>query len=356
MHIAINTIPLSGGHSGRGIGLYTKELIRALGAYASDITVSQFSDISSVDSSVDVIHYPFFDPFFLTMPWRSSKPIVVTIHDLIPIAYPEHFPRGIRGEIKWQVQKQAVRAVANAVITDSRASKEDIKRFFGIPSGRIFPVPLAPRSTLRQVTDKRMLLSLKKRYSIREKFFLYVGDVNWNKNVMGLLAAIDLYKRETKSDFQVILVGRAFLDADLEQTAEIRRFVAEHNLNGEVITPGFISDSDLAAFYSLATACVFPSFAEGFGFPVLEALSCGCPVVTSDVASLNEISGPSIRINPTRPDDILRGLKTAVSLSASKRKELVQKGLDWAKQFTWKKVAVGTANVYEKTLNNHSGL
>lgn len=339
---------MSDGHSRRGIGLYTKELISALGKFEPSHTYSFFTKPSEIDSRADIVHYPFFDPFLLTLGRTSPKPTVVTCHDLIPIVYAEHFPRGIRGEIKWQIQKRRLRQIARTIITDSNASKADIERVLGIPRARVFAVPLAPRTGFRPVTDTKRLSEVRKRYKLNNKYILYVGDVNWNKNVFGLLESV--YR-----SVQLVLVGKAFTDADLPQTRAIRQRI-DHLGITNVVTPGFVSDNDLAGLYSQAQMLVFPSFVEGFGFPVLEAQACGCPVVTSNVPSLREIAGPGVLVDPSKPEDIRRGLDMVLSFSSHQRRLLIQKGLEWAGNFTWEKVARQTVEVYEKTFRNYSGV
>lgn len=345
---------MSGGHSGRGIGLYTKELIGAIGKYSPGTELSFFKDIASVDKKADIIHYPFFDPFFLTMPWRSPKPTIVTIHDLIPLSYPDHFPRGIKGEIKWQVQKWAVKHVARAVITDSVASKREIETIVQFPKDAITAIPLAPREVFRPVKDEKTLARIRKQYALPEAFFLYVGDVNWNKNIQGLLHAYFQYKKTRKEYEKLILIGRAFWEKHLSEVKEIDRIIHQLDLSTDVRMPGFISDADLAGMYSLASACVFPSFAEGFGFPVLEAMACGCPVIAGDSPGLVEIAGPSVLVSPHNSSDIRKGLDMIRSLSVQKRDQIVTDGLVWTKKYTWQKVAVQTVKAYEKTLNHYS--
>lgn len=342
MHIAIHTGPLTSAHSKRGIGLYTKELVEALEEHQPAHTYSHFSRSSGILTDADVIHYPFFDPFFLTLPWKSPKPTVVTCHDLIPIVFADHFPRGIRGEFKWQVQKNSLKRIADSIITDSQSSKNDIARILGYPSDHIYSIPLAARPVFQPVKDKKVLSDMKKKYKLNNKFILYVGDVNWNKNIPGLMRAFDLYAK-TYSDVQLVCIGKAFIEHQVKKAAN-------------VTMPGFVSDEDLAGLYSLAQVLVYPSFAEGFGFPVLEAMACGSPVVTSDAPGLLEIAGPAITVDPHKPEDIRRGIDVVLSFSSSRRNEMIQKGFAWAKKFTWEKVAKDTVRVYEEIIHHYSGL
>lgn len=308
--------------------MYTKELINALTEFKPSHTYSFFTKTSQIDKRADIIHHPFFDPFFLTLPWNVSKPTVVTCHDLIPIVHAAQFPPGIRGKIKWQIQRRTITHVAQNIITDSQASKNDIERVLSYPKERIFSIPLAPRAVFRPITDKKVLSKLKETYKLNNKFILYVGDINWNKNVPGLLNSVH--------DIELICVGKAF---------------ADYPTNKKSVTfLGFVPEEDLAGLYSMAEALVYPSFAEGFGFPVLEAMACGCPVVTSNVSSLVEIAGPAIMVDPYVPEDIQRGIDTALSLSSSDRRKMIVKGFKWVKKFTWKNVVSQTISVYEKTL------
>lgn len=354
MHIAINTSPMTGGHSGRGIGLYTKELIEALAIHEPAHRYSYFSLPSGIPAECDVVHLPFFDPFILTLPWTVSKPTVVTVHDLIPIVHAAHFPKGIRGWFKWQIQRAVVKNTAAAIITDSEASRRDIERVLDFRKDRIFPIPLAPRSfPVNSAGD--LTQEVKKKYDVNGEFILYVGDVNWNKNIPGVLNAYSSYIKGKKDKPVLVLVGKAFPDYSIAESASIHAQIIQLGLTGLVKMPGFVPDEALGLLYRVARVLLYPSFAEGFGFPVLEAMAAGCPVVTSSVSSLPEIAGPAILVNPHRAEDIRRGLDMVLSLSSDLRSKLVAQGAHWAKQFTWARVAHETVRVYEKTHGNYSG-
>ena len=126
MKIAIDITPLESAHRARGVGVYTKNLIDALETYGKQHTYLYFTGHQLVPPDADVVHYPYFDPFFLTLPLVKPKPTVVTVHDLIPLVFPYKFPAGIRGNIKWQVQKLSLHG-AKRIIADSNSSKNDSK-------------------------------------------------------------------------------------------------------------------------------------------------------------------------------------------------------------------------------------
>jgi len=348
MRIAIDTAPLSGGHTNRGVGGYTRNLIEALKTYQSGNTYLLFdSGVEGPPQQAEIIHFPFFDPFILTLPLMSPKPTIVTVHDLIPIIFPKAFPKGIRGSLKWEIQKYSLKR-KQRILTDSECSKKDIARITGIPDDTIDVVYLAP--SLPKYTGKDDFTSTKKQYRIPGDYFLYVGDVNWNKNVIGLLRAFSSFTDHHLFPMCLVLVGKAFLDTTLPQTREINAIIADFNIEDRIIRTGYIDEKNLSLLYKHAHALIQPSLYEGFGFPVLDALSMGCPVICSSSASLLEIAGPSIMVDVSIPSSIVDGLIKISTLSKEKRRVLIKKGFEWVHRFTWEKVARDTVASYEKVL------
>ncbi len=354
MHVAIDVSPLSSGHKSRGTGIYTKQLVEALKTFQSAHTYSLITKRSEISKDADIVHYPFFDPFFLTLPLRKAKPTVVTVHDLIPIAYPDHFPKGIRGSLAWQIQRRSLKG-ASCIITDSEHSKQDIERLTGIAGSRIRVVYLAPPEGRAKVTDVNVLKHLQDTYRLRKPFILYVGDVNWNKNIPGLLRA---FNRIVRSDpnVRLVFVGGAFTNTSLAEVKHIDELIASYGLGPATAKLGHISDEDLSGLYTLAACVVLPSFAEGFGFPVLEAMKCGSPVVVARTSSLVEISGPAVTVNPADPGDIARGIRRVLHLSLTGRRKMVNEGTAWVRQFTWENVARETVAVYQSVLRKRRGI
>ncbi len=380
MHIAIDITPLSTGHKDRGIGSYTKLLIEALQKYEPTHTYTLFTRTDSLPKNVDLVHYPYFDPFFLTLPLYKTLPTVVTVHDLIPLVYPDKFPPGIKGRIKWEIQRFSLQG-ASRVITDSMQSKEDVIRLTHVSRDKIDVVYLAPGGQFRRmdhVKDKKTLEKVAKKYHVPKDFILYVGDVNWNKNIAGLLKAFEIVKssfgkastvssstvssesnrsaeptqdkQKSKQDIALVLVGKVFTDGSLPEVKEIKQLITQLNLAEDVRMIGFVPEEDLVAIYNLATVYVQPSIYEGFGLPVLEAMSSGCPVVCSYAASLTEIGGPSISIDPFDPVNIASGLEQVLGMNKNQQSRLVREELDWVKKFSWKSVAAQTVASYEKAL------
>lgn len=348
MNVAIDVSPLGTGHKNRGVGTYTKLLIEALQKYEKKHSYYFFTRGQDKPKNIDVIHYPYFDPFFLTLPVITSRPTVVTVHDLIPLVFPEHFPAGVRGMIKWQVQRLSLGRTTR-IITDSHASKRDIIRIAGIGSHAIDVVRLAPADVFHPVTDKVLLQIVTTKYKLPERFILYVGDINWNKNIPGLLEA---FQQFNSKDIKLVLVGKAFVERSPESDA-IQARIDALGIRGDVIMPGFVPLNDLPSLYALASVYVQPSHYEGFGLPILEAFACGCPVISMRSPGLSEIAGPAIMVDPKIHGDLSARLQEALAMPVSRRQALIQEGILWARRFSWEAVAHQTVQSYEKTVVIH---
>lgn len=343
MKVALDVSPLKDANRYRGVGIYTQQLVKSLQSLKiSDFSCRLIEDKKMIKDS-DLIHYPFFDLFFLTLPLKKGKPTIVTIHDVIPLIFAEHYPVGIRGNLKFQIQKLSLKGV-KAIITDSKNSKKDITRYLGYPQKRIHVVHLAPAKEFKPIINQQTLAAVKNKYHLPEKFILYVGDVNYNKNVSGLIKAL----AGLKGKMSLVLVGKAFKDENLKETQGILRLINSLRLGKKVMRLGWISpDKDLAAIYNLASVYCQPSFYEGFGLPVLEAMACGCPVVAAKTSSLLEICGSvAVMVDPNNINDMIKGLREALN----KREELIKKGLLQAKKFSWQKTAQETYEVYQKVV------
>ena len=348
--VGIITSPLSSGHAVRGVGFYTArilpELIKKAPSFDLSITeIQNPADIYSAD--IDLIHYPFFDPFLNTLPVFKSLPTVVTIHDVIPWEYPEIYPPGFRGGINALLQKLSLLSVSR-VITDSYASIKSILRLTAVPHSRLRLVYLAADPIFKPVTDTALLGRVAKKYTLPEKFILFVGDINWNKNLSGLVtAAIEL-------GYPLVIVGKQAGQAESMDPAhpEHRHLpeLLKQLKNPLVRRLGFVPVQDLVSLYSLATIYSQPSFAEGFGLPVLEAMACGTPVACSNTHSLPEIAGESaVYFNPYSSEEIASSLKSLWT-DTRLRAKLKESGLKQSAKFSWKSAAENTLRVYREII------
>lgn len=332
--------------STRGIGVYTRELIAAL---QKTHHKSKFiaRDTRPEKIGADLVHYPYFDPFFLTLKKYVNVPVVITIHDLIPLKFPKHFPLGIKGKIKWFIQRGLAQRVDH-IITDSESSKRDILKFIGIDEKRVSVVPLGPNRS--QAVQVRLTKKIAQSYHLPDKYLLYVGDINWNKNVPGLIKTFGSLK---DPDLHLVLVGKVFADApNIPEYHAVKQAIADSGKSDLIHILGFVPSHHLSVIYSLATLYVQPSWYEGFGLPILEAMKFGCPVASSNLGSLPEIGGEAVAYFDPNKD--MAEVITSLLRSPARREALSAAGLVQAGNFTWNKTAELTYKVYEQVLSARS--
>lgn len=347
LKVAFDIRPLTNPEKYRGVGVYTKNLLQGLKKEDLGIKLIEFSDESQIPGEVDLIHYPYFNPFLVTLPLYSKIPRVITVHDVIPLLFPQHFPKGFRGWFKWQRQKLALK-LSQQIITDSLSSKKDIIKVTGIRKTKVNPVYLAADPIFQPASQSEQK-RVRQKYDLPAKFVLYVGDFNWNKNVVNLTkACLDL-------DLALLVLGSKAIATDYDhfhpENRALTQFQELATNYADLTTPGFVAQKDLVALYSTATVYCQPSYYEGFGLPVLEAMVCGCPVVCSQNSSLVEVAGSAaIAIkDPKHLNSIETALSQAFNLSPSARDKLIKKGLIQAQQFSWQKTVKETIKVYENT-------
>lgn len=353
MKVAVNAYPLKSGHKDRGIGFYTYNLIENLKKDTS-MDVKEFTDLSKV-GDVDIVHYPWFDFFFHTLPIRKKFKTIVTIHDTIPLKFPEHYPAGLRGKINFFLQKMALENCH--IITDSKVSKEDLNKYLRLDPKNISVVHLAANDSFKPQSDTK-LLYIKRKYNLPDRFLLYVGDANWIKNLPFLIEGYDKLRQISNlEDVKLVLVGAVFLKKveninhpELESLKKVNELIKNKNLEIDILRPGDLNLEELVSFYNLATIYVQPSLYEGFGLPLIEAFSCGTPVVCSRRGSLMEIGGDApIYFDPTNPK-LFISIVTELLQNRSLQERLSKSGLKRATQFSWNKVANETKNIYFEVL------
>lgn len=349
MNIAIDITPISGssGHKVRGVGFYIEYLKKALLEYFPENEYQFFTKGESIEKATDIIHYPYFEPFFLSLPIIKKHKTVVTVHDLTPIIFPQHFPSGLKGALRWQIQKNNLRR-SDGIITDSYTSQKDIAGILGIKKKKINVVYLAASEEFHKIEQGKWRHEIIKKYNLPEKFVLYVGDVTWNKNIPRLIEAIK------EINLTLVVVGKTIAENSYDSTNSWNKDLVsvQKMIKGDkrFIRLGFVPTSDLAALYNIATVFVFPSMYEGFGLPVVEAMQSGCPVVLSKEGCLPEIGDKAVYyVNPYETGSIANGIGE-VFFNSKVQKDLSEKGLRQAKKFSWKKTAEETINAYKKAL------
>jgi glycosyltransferase involved in cell wall biosynthesis len=346
LKVGVDTSPLYGPSGVRGVGKYVAQLLPALRS-TKKVKIVEFKDSFNLRTT-DLIHYPYFDFFFLTLPFFKNKKTVVTIHDCTPLVFPEIYPPGMRGKIKFFLQKLSLKTVS-AVIADSECSKKDIVQFLGVAKEKIKVIYLAADSDYKKIPQEgRWPAMIRKKYDLGENFLLYVGDVNPNKNLERLLRAF----ARLPQDYDLVLVGKAFKNLRLSEVRRITALVKELGIKKRVKFPGFVPGSDLAKIYNLAKVFCLPSLYEGFGLSILEAMACGCPVLTGNVSSMPEVAGEAaVLVDPNSEESILDGLKKLTS-DSKLCDQLIARGFVQAQKFTWHKTAEETVEVYKQILAN----
>ncbi|MCL5090804.1 MAG: glycosyltransferase, partial [Patescibacteria group bacterium] len=215
--VALDISPLTGQNSFRGQGMYTRRLWEALKNFQK-VEILPFSQNESVPQA-DLVHYPYFSPFSLTLPISLPDKFVVTVHDLIPLVFPQAYPPGIKGKLKFEIQKFNLHK-AKGIITDSYSSQSDISRFTGIAKEKIEVIYLAAGNHLKRISDQEILQKVKEKFNLPPKFVLYVNDVNYNKNLPGLVRAC----REV--GIKLVVVGKQAVE---------KKFNAEHIENKPLV-------------------------------------------------------------------------------------------------------------------------
>ena len=280
-------------------------------------------------------HSPRPDVFFSMThyaPRFSPIPTVVAIMDLGFLQNPEQFTAKDFNQLKsWT--GYSVRQ-AKRVIAISEFTKQDIIKTYGLDPVTVTVTPLAYDHKLFKPTQNPAIL---KKYNITKPYILFLGSLRPSKNIEGLIRAF--YELKT-INYQLVIAGKkAWLYDQILKLADDR-----------VIFTGFVEDSEKPALMSAAEAFVLPSFHEGFGIPVLEAMACGTPVVISKVASLPEVGGDAaIYVDPHDPASIAAGIKSAIG---SNRAKFVQAGLNRVKSFSWDKTAQLTLQCLETATAN----
>ncbi len=336
--ILIDTSRLNIANKFRGIGIYATNLSK----YLSRVDKShQYLLSASRAQGIDLIHYPYFDLFFKTLTPVKSVKQIVTVHDVIPLKFPKAFPPGIRGKIKFTFQKKALKK-SDAIITDSNSSKQDIYKHLNIPKQKIFVVPLAASNQFKPTRTKPPL-------PIPDDYILYVGDVNHNKNLPTLLKSFSAIKNKK---INLVLVSNAW-SQPIQPIQKLNQLIRNLQLGSRITTISHsLETNQLASLYSHAKAYIQPSLYEGFGLPVLEALACGTPVVSSNTSSLPEVVGDAaILVKPTEKG-VTNGINKVLKLTKTQRQQLVKRGFSQAKLFSWEKTALDTIKVYNQVLNH----
>jgi glycosyltransferase involved in cell wall biosynthesis len=287
-------------------------------------------------TGVDLLHVQYTAPPFF------RRPIVVTIHDLSFEHFPQFFTAKERFFFKRTIPHTARRAFK--VLTVSEYSRQDIIHTYRIHPEKVVVTPNGVGPEFAPVRERSRLEALKKKYGIEREYLLSVGNLQPRKNLARLIRAYT-HLRASGEEFryQLVIVGkRAWLYKHIFHEAHRSRYA------GDVILTDYVPESDLPGLYSGATAFVYPSIFEGFGLPVVEAMACGTPVVTSNSSALPEVVGEAgLMVDPYDEEALAKAILRVVE-DAQLRARLSEKSLLQAAKFSWRRTAELTLAVYQE--------
>lgn len=288
---------------------------------------------------VDLLHVQYTAPPF------CPCPVVATIHDLAFEHLPETFKRRSWMQMRLTVRRTARRAAH--IITVSDYSRDDLIRTYGIEPQSITVTPEAAARNFFPVTDETELRRVRESYGIQENYILSLSSIQPRKNLVRLIEAYSCLRgvRSGGKLPQLVLAGkRGWLEHETLRSAE------RSALGKEILFTGYVPERDLAALYSGAICFVYPSYFEGFGLPIVEAMQCGVPVIAGNRTSLPEVVGDAgLLFDPFDTQALVRSLSQVLD-DPEYRAELRLKSLERAKDFNWKKTALLTLAAYERAM------
>ena len=282
----------------------------------------------------DLLHVQYTGPVF------SAAPLVVSVHDVSFLEYPQYFTRFRSLQLRLTVERTVNRAAR--VLTPSEFSRRAILKRYKIAEDKVVVVPNAVSSQFRPIDREVAGAVIQRKFGIRRPFVLTVGDLQPRKNHLGLLRGFEeVLEAQPKLPHDLVFVGK-----ETWYSRDLHRAVNRSRLRDRVHFAGFVEDADLVQFYGACDLFVFPSFYEGFGLPILEAMACGRAVACSQLTAMPEVAnGAGILFHPGSTREIARAMLD-ILLDTELRTRLERLGLQHAAGFSWEKSAVRTLEVY----------
>ena len=275
------------------------------------------------------------------LPIAHPARTVVTIHDLGYLHHPEAHTRWARWYLGWSTRFNARQA--SHIIADSESTRRDLLRHYGVPAERISVVYPGGGTRDPSIVDPGDLSRVRKRYGLPTRYLLFVGTIQPRKNLERLLEAYGLFVQSVDGDVPGLVIAgkKGWL------FESIYRRAAELGLGDRVVFAGYVEASDLPALMGAATAFVLPSLYEGFSLPILEAMSCGTPVICSNVSALPEVAGDAaLLVDPLNIAELSEAVRR-VATDEKLRDDLRQRGFEHAARFSWDRCAREVLDVIE---------
>jgi glycosyltransferase involved in cell wall biosynthesis len=314
------------------------ENFRAVPQRAGNYSVSEQVRIplALARERVSLFHEPHY-----TLPPLVTCRSIVTIHDCIHLMFPQYLPNRLAPAYARTSISLAARRAAR-VLTVSESSKRDILHYVDTPPEKIDVIYNAYDERFGIEPREEDIDRVRERYQLHDRFVLYAGNVKPHKNLERLIEAFSLVRKHGL-DVKLVLIGD-----EISGYASLRRAVHRHQLHQFVRFLGYLPEDTLATMYRLASVFVFPSLYEGFGLPPLEAMASGTPVVTSNISSLPEVAGDAaLLVDPYSPGAIAEGIERVLT-DAALHRDLREKGLARAKQFSWEDAVRRVRTIYRE--------
>jgi glycosyltransferase involved in cell wall biosynthesis len=296
--------------------------------------------VQLLTGSLDLFH----SPDFVLPPVRGGIPTILTVHDLSFVHFPDTFTPALvnylNKVVPWSVER------ATHILADSQATKDDLMNIWQVGAEKVTVLYSGVSGRFRPVTDKKQLAAVRQKYGLGSAPFLVsVSTLQPRKNFQMLIRAFKPVAEQQPHNL-VIAGGKGWLYE--EMLAEVEK----QGLAGRVKFIGFVADSDLPALYSEAALMVFPSLYEGFGLPLLEAMACGVPVLSSNSSCLPEVVGEAaVQLSPT-DQEAWSQMMNGLLADSGRRARMVAAGFLQARKFTWKKAAVQLLGIYRELAGN----
>ena len=286
-----------------------------------------------------------------TAPVFTSIPLVVTLHDIIYME--SSYLKILKGSgtnyqkfgnayrrlvVPWIIKK------SRKIITVSHFEKNRIGQFFGINADqRLEAVYNGVSGHFKPVTDPFELQRVKTKYNLPNRFFFFLGNTDPKKNTKGTLKAFSDYLKQTGSDMQLVM-----LDYDRYELEQLLEEIGDTELIHRIILTGYVVNTDLPSIYCQSEVFLYPSLRESFGIPMLEAMACGVPVITSNTSSMPEVAGDAALLtDPYQPAGITAAM-IRLTTDEKLRADLIQKGFEQAAKFSWKAMAEHVQHIYSE--------
>jgi len=287
-----------------------------------------------------------------TGPVICPVPLIVTVHDIFYLEVVSLFKKGFSAYQKFgnMYRRYVVPIVvkhSRKIITVSLSEKKRIASFFKIYDNRLTVVYNGVSDIFQPVTDPHELQRVREVYKLPGRFIFLLGNTDPKKNTRGVILAYATYRAKCKTDIPLLI-------ADFPENT-LNAILTENNCTGirsDILRLDYIKNTDLPAIYSMSDQFLYPSFWESFGIPILEAMSCGTPVITSNVFSMPEIAGDAaLLVDPNNPDEIAQAI-IRLSSEPGLKNQLISKGIVQAKKFSWNKMALDVMKLYREILTS----